>query len=117
MTIEVYEATLTAWKGIAFLLAGTLSFIILFIVLRFAAHKCKDDEAVVDTEHWGSFEELEIIKIIEETDTIKSFRLKRPENKTMPAFYAGQFLSVQIGNSEDKVFRSYSISSSAINLD
>ena len=56
------------------------------------------------------FQKLQVDKKIAETDEITSFYLKRKEEKSLPKFEAGQYLSFKIKIGDQIHLRNYSIS-------
>jgi ring-1,2-phenylacetyl-CoA epoxidase subunit PaaE len=113
-----YELALQSYKGLSYFLGGLICFIVLFAVQRYLGNRRRHHGVVgtMDEEDaWTDLETLTIVDIINESPDVKTFRLKRDDHKPVAPFHAGQFVSVQIGNPEDKVLRSYSISSSCTN--
>ncbi len=112
--------TVISYQGISFLLSGILAFIILLIFLRMLSPSQasvevqveKKDDIILD---WKDIVPLKIVEIIDRTYDIKTFRFKRLDGHAFPHFLSGQFLSFAIGKPEDKVMRSYSITSSNVN--
>jgi ferredoxin-NADP reductase len=101
-------------QGLLWLYSGVATFFLLLLGLRFFSFGAnKSDEDGSSSQEWTQPEELEIVSILSETHDIKTFVLKRSENKVFPIFQAGQFLSFEIdGNA--KTIRSYSISSASV---
>lgn len=105
------------YQGLFYLSLGTGSFFCLFLGLRILSDnlsKMDQTSAPSEGDEWHSKESLEIVRIINETHDIKSFRFRRPDGKGFPKFAPGQFLSFQIGD-DPKLLRSYSISSTPLN--
>ena len=59
---------------------------------------------------WVGFEEFDVIDKVSETDSIASFYLKRKNNKGIPIFKAGHYLSIRIEPDNEIIVRNYSIS-------
>ncbi len=100
------------------LVSGVLGFTLITFFFRVLGERGEKKNQVQsggpDENAWYGMEELQIIDIYDETHDIKTFRLRRADNKEIPEYHAGQFLSFQIGD-DAKVFRSYSVSSSVDN--
>lgn len=108
---------LEAQTGLLYFVSGVLAFTLLLVALRelgmyFDSKSLSPSGSVTD---WFGTDTLKIVGIRKETPDIKTFRLQRKNGGVFPHFEEGQFLSFQIGPVEDKVLRSYSISSSTFN--
>ncbi|MBT4836086.1 MAG: iron-sulfur cluster-binding domain-containing protein [Methylococcales bacterium] len=103
------------YQGTTILLLGIMSFFSLLVLFRELSDQMNsqttNNQPVDD---WHTEETLTIVEIIKETSDIKSIRFAREDNKPVPPFAPGQFISFRIG-SEDKLLRSYSLSSSTAN--
>ena len=60
---------------------------------------------------WRLFKDFEIAKIVEESDVVKSFYLKPADGSKLPAFSAGQYISIraQVPNQEFLMNRQYTV--------
>ena len=60
---------------------------------------------------WRLFKDFEIAKIVEESDAVKSFYLKPVDGAPLPAFTAGQYISIraQVPNQEFLMNRQYTV--------
>ena len=60
---------------------------------------------------WRLFKDFEIAKIVEESDAVKSFYLKPVDGAKLPAFTAGQYISIraQVPNQEFLMNRQYTV--------
>ncbi len=105
-----------ATQGLLYLTSGALVFVIMLMILRELGSKnSTTSNAKTELFPWLGTDLLKIVDIKTETHDIKTFRLQRDNGGNFPQFKEGQFLSFQIGDDE-KTLRSYSISSSALNL-
>ncbi|MDD9952072.1 MAG: iron-sulfur cluster-binding domain-containing protein [Zetaproteobacteria bacterium] len=104
------EAT-TPYQGLFYLSLGFSAFSFLLLGFRIMSNELAQQESQTTefSDAWHHKEPLEIIEIIEETHDIRSIRFKRMDDKKIPLFSPGQFLSFQIGDNP-KLLRSYSIS-------
>lgn len=102
------------YRALFMLVSGASLFFIMLLVLRGMSRRNQGESALElkSEEGWHNKEQLRIVEIVNESETIKSFRLRRMGNKPMPSFLPGQFISFQIGEDE-KLIRSYSIASSS----
>lgn len=105
--------------GLFHLTGSGLLFFLTFFVFREwgwrVQMQSEEQEMGMSHHPWSGQEALEIVEVIQETHDIKTFRFKRKEGDLFPHFQAGQFFTFQIGDENNKVMRSYSISSSEIN--
>lgn len=102
------------YEGLFYLSSGLGIFVSMTLGLRLLSQAGNSKNREQD-DAWHAREALEIIERIEECTNVVTLRFKRANGKPMPTFKAGQFLSVQIG-ADEKLTRSYSISSSTANL-
>lgn len=107
---------LVVYKGLLRLSLGILGFGTLLFVLRIIGERRqKDVKTNSDEGFWPGIIGLKIVEIVQETYDIKTFRLRREDGHLFPKFNEGQFITFQIGDSDQGVMRSYSLSSSTTN--
>lgn len=104
----------TQYQGLFYLSMGLGVFVSMMLGLRLLAQRGSSIDVFEEDDLWLDVEPLEVIERIEECTNVVTLRLRRRGDKRIPKFKAGQFLSLQIGDDE-KVTRSYSISSSTAN--
>lgn len=110
--------TLLQLQGLLYLVSGSFAFFALATGFRLYSYRSRsggaahlaDGGADFMRDPWMDIEELEVVKIISESEDIKSFRLSRLSGLKFPGtIRGGQFLSFQIGD-DSSVTRSYSLS-------
>ena len=106
------------YQGLIYLAIGVVSFLVIVLLIRNMVAKSSPQKSSSATKApgWPGTESLTVVQVGQETHDIKSIALKRSSGEKFPEILAGQFLSFQIGD-DPKCLRSYSISSSSLNLD
>ena len=106
------------YQGLLYLAIGVIGFVVIVLVMRNMVSKStpQNSSAATKKPGWPGTESLTVVQVREETHDVKSISLKRSSGENFPEILAGQFLSFQIGD-DPKCLRSYSISTSSLNLD